>query len=143
MVLVQSLLIENCARDVFAEAFRKKEIISNLNCSLNNQIRFCTRKIPGVVKRSPRYAWRLASLFSQPMDCRRLPMVLVDSSTARIPLPGAAILAAVWRSSSLYLSKDLKSTFINMHIDMWPNVSEMLFCTDDQIQVGKSHANAG
>ena len=34
-------------------------------------------------------------------------MVLVDSSTARIPLPGPAILDAVVLSSSLYLSSDL------------------------------------
>ena len=36
---------------------------------------------------SPLYACLLASVFSIPMDCRRFPMVLVDSSTARIPFP--------------------------------------------------------
>ncbi len=46
---------------------------------------------PGVVKRSWRYFLRFSALFSTLMDWKRLPIVPVDSSAARMPLPGVAI----------------------------------------------------
>ena len=36
-----------------------------------------------------------------PMDFRRFPIVLVDSSAARMPFPGATISRAVWASLAL------------------------------------------
>jgi len=41
------------------------------------------------VPHSPLYAWRFSSVLSTPIDASRFPMVLVDSSTAKIPLPVA------------------------------------------------------
>ena len=43
---------------------------------------------PGVVKRRLRHVWRFASVFSRPMDSRRLPTVPVDSSQAKRALAG-------------------------------------------------------
>ena len=45
---------------------------------------------PGVVTSSSRYARRLLSVFSRPMESRRLPQVALDSSMARMPCPGLA-----------------------------------------------------
>ncbi len=45
---------------------------------------------PGVVTNSSRYARRLFSVFSRPMESRRLPQVALDSSIARMPCPGLA-----------------------------------------------------
>jgi hypothetical protein len=45
---------------------------------------------PGVVSSSSRYARRLSSVFSTPMESRRLPQVALDSSMARMPRPGDA-----------------------------------------------------
>lgn len=36
----------------------------------------------------PLYAWRFSSVLSTPIDASRFPIVVVDSSTAKIPLPG-------------------------------------------------------
>ena len=44
-----------------------------------------------MVKRSWRYFLRFSALFSTLMDWKRLPIVPVDSSAARMPLPGVAI----------------------------------------------------
>jgi hypothetical protein len=46
---------------------------------------------PGAVTSSVRYACRLASVFSSPMDASRFPHVAFDSSIARMPRPGDAI----------------------------------------------------
>ena len=51
--------------------------------------------MPGVVNRRLRQIWRFASVFSRPMDSRRLPTVPVDSSHASRPLPGRTIAFAV------------------------------------------------
>ena len=59
----------------------------------------------GVVKRRLRHVWRFASVFSRPMDSRRLPTVPVDSSQAKRPLPGSTMEFAVWTSSSAYFSR--------------------------------------
>merc|ERR1719271_1676623 len=61
--------------------------------------------MPGVVKRRLRHVWRFASVFSRPMDSRRLPTVPVDSSQAKRPLPGSTMEFAVWTSSSAYFSR--------------------------------------
>lgn len=61
--------------------------------------------MPGVVKSRLRHVWRFASVFSRPMDSRRLPTVPVDSSQARRPLPGSTIAFAVSTSSAEYFSK--------------------------------------
>ena len=52
-----------------------------------------------------RHVWRFASVFSRPMDSRRLPTVPVDSSQAKRPLPGSTMAFAVWTSSSAYFSR--------------------------------------
>jgi len=57
--------------------------------------------ISGAVKRSSLYALLLVSLFSTPMPEKRWPIVPVDSSAARIPLPEAQMSLAVWMSSAL------------------------------------------
>jgi len=57
---------------------------------------------PGVVKSRLRHVWRFVSVFSRPMDSKRLPTVPVDSSQANRPLPGATIFFAVSTSSSAY-----------------------------------------
>ena len=59
----------------------------------------------GVVKSRLRHVWRFASVFSRPMDSRRLPTVPVDSSQAKRPLPGSTMEFAVWTSSSAYFSR--------------------------------------
>src|SRR3989442_14181563 len=51
--------------------------------------------IPGVRKRSSRYARRFGSVFHTPIASKRLLMVLVLSSAARMPLPGATRAPAV------------------------------------------------
>ena len=50
---------------------------------------------PGVVHSSCRYACRFTSLFSSPIDANRLPHVALDSSIARIPRPGDAIVFCI------------------------------------------------
>ena len=55
---------------------------------------------PSVVKSIPLYAFLLSSVFSTPIEASLFPTVLVDSSTARIPLPGWAMALAVFFSSS-------------------------------------------
>ncbi|KAK4850341.1 hypothetical protein QYF36_005882 [Acer negundo] len=58
------------------------------------------RRAFGDVKRSSRRDWRLDSMFSTLMLARRLPMVPVLSSAAKIPFPGVAMYLAFWISSS-------------------------------------------
>src|SRR5436309_9871667 len=56
--------------------------------------------MPGVRKRSSRYERRFSSLFSTPIASKRRLMVLVLSSAARIPLPGAtSVFATAARSA--------------------------------------------
>mmetsp|Transcript_41691 Transcript_41691/g.46464 ORF Transcript_41691/g.46464 Transcript_41691/m.46464 type:complete len:139 (-) Transcript_41691:132-548(-) len=62
-----------------------------------------------VVKSSWRHSRRLSSLFTSPMDSKRVPTVPVDSSQARRPFPGITIAAAVAFNSSEYFSKDMDS----------------------------------
>jgi len=57
----------------------------------------------GVVKRRLRHFWRFSAVFSMPFASRRVPIVPVDSSHARRPLPGSVIAFAVSRSSAAYL----------------------------------------
>src|SRR5438093_1565206 len=57
---------------------------------------------PGAAKSAPRKAMRFSGVFSTPTLLRRFPIVLVLSSAARIPLPGATIARAV--SASFCLS---------------------------------------
>uniref|UniRef100_A0A3Q7ETT6 Uncharacterized protein n=1 Tax=Solanum lycopersicum TaxID=4081 RepID=A0A3Q7ETT6_SOLLC len=49
---------------------------------------YCPR--PGADTSKVRYAWRLASVFSKPMEAKRFPQVAFDSSMAKIPRPGDA-----------------------------------------------------
>ena len=50
-----------------------------------------SRSLPGAVTSISRYALRFSSLFSTPIESRRLPQVALDSSMARMPRPGEAI----------------------------------------------------
>lgn len=45
--------------------------------------------------RTSRYALLVSSSFASPAAMRRLPMVPLDSSAAKIPLPGAVIRATI------------------------------------------------
>ena len=65
---------------------------------------------PSVVNNSSRYARRFSSTFSTPMPSNLLPIVPVDSSAARTPLPGTDMAAAVATSSSAYV--DLKHAIV-------------------------------
>src|SRR4029078_6628678 len=57
---------------------------------------------PGVVKRSSRYARRVSSVDSTPIESKRFLIVPSLSSAARIPLPGATSARAI--SSSVCVS---------------------------------------
>jgi len=57
---------------------------------------------PLVPSKVSRQRWRFSSVFSTPMDWRRNPHVPLDSSIAKMPLPGIVICFTVARSSSLY-----------------------------------------
>jgi|TARA_B110000208_G_scaffold174105_1_gene218531 hypothetical protein len=57
---------------------------------------------PSVSKRNWRYFRRFGCVFSTPIAAKRLPIVPVDSSAARMPLPGAAMARAVAMSSAEY-----------------------------------------
>src|SRR5581483_10203376 len=56
---------------------------------------------PAAVNIAPRNPMRFCSVFSTPMLLRRLPIVLVLSSAARMPLPGATSAFAVCASCDL------------------------------------------
>src|SRR6266446_7835785 len=56
---------------------------------------------PGVVKSMSRYALRVSSVDSTPIESRRFLIVPVLSSAARIPLPSATSARAVFSSSSI------------------------------------------
>ena len=67
---------------------------------------------PSVVNRSSRYARLFSSMFSTEMPANRLPIVPVDSSAARMPLPGTDMALAVATSSSAYC--DLKHAIVGV-----------------------------
>ena len=58
--------------------------------------------MPGVVKRRLRHVIRFSSVFSMPFASSRVPIVPVDSSHAKRPLPFIVIFVAVSRSSAAY-----------------------------------------
>ena len=58
----------------------------------------------GVRKSSSRYERRFSSSLATPIGAKRLPMVPLDSSAARMPLPPHAMALAVAASSSRYLA---------------------------------------
>ena len=60
---------------------------------------YCPR--PGAVYSSSLHARRFSSVFSTPTDARRLPVVALDSSEARMPLPRLAMYWAVASSSAV------------------------------------------
>ncbi len=69
---------------------------------------------PGVVHSSCRYAWRLTSVLSRPIDANRKPHVALDSSMARIPRPGVAIVFCKYRHSKIHQA--VNTPFIQGHI---------------------------
>ena len=59
-------------------------------------------RVPVSRARTSRYLRRFSSTFSTPIGAKRLPIVPVDSSAARMPLPGDAMYRAVAISSAAY-----------------------------------------
>lgn len=61
----------------------------------------------GAEDTSRRNTWRLAYVFSSPIDARRFPQIALDSSIAKIPRPGEAIvLLVITNLSKTYSSLD-------------------------------------
>ena len=58
--------------------------------------------MPGVVNRRLRHVIRFSSVFSMPFASSRVPIVPVDSSHAKRPLPFAVMACAVARNSAAY-----------------------------------------
>jgi hypothetical protein len=51
-----------------------------------------------------RYAWRFASVLSRPMEASRFPHVAFDSSMARMPRPGDAIVFCTHQAAPFFSS---------------------------------------
>ncbi len=68
---------------------------------------------PGVENNKSLYVRRFGSVFSTWMELKRDPIVPVDSSAARIPLPGQQISLAVW------INSDLKACFGSTNIKLF------------------------
>src|SRR6266545_3420559 len=82
---------------------------------------------PSVVKRRSRYARRLSSVDSTPIESKRFSMVPVDSSAARMPLPGATRAFAVWwRSCAATVPTSCRS-LVRPHYSRWSVGARPLF----------------
>ena len=115
VVLEERLFVEDRAGDVLVDALCVVRHVHSLAATVRRRDdavdatrrtkRWHAESRTGVVKRRLRHVWRIASVFSRPMDSRSLPTVPVDSSQAKRPLPGSTMSFAVWTSSSAYFSR--------------------------------------